>query len=102
MINATVITLIADDPTAHGVFDTPTETERTVMCTVRSVGMSESYQARSIGLSPEWVFDLANKADYQNEKRLIYDSVEYNIVRVYVHPQTEHVELTAQRGNTDV
>ena len=102
MIAATIIYLIGDDPTAHGVFDEPTETERAIMATVRSVGMSETYQARSAGLSPELVFQITNKADYQNEKRLRYDGVEYDIIRVYIHPSTEHVELTVQRGNQDV
>ena len=36
-----VLTLISENPAAHGIFDKPTETERTVFCTIRSVGYSE-------------------------------------------------------------
>ena len=102
MVAATVITLIGDDPTAHGVFDAPALIERTVFATVRSVGMSETYQAMSAGLSPELVLVIANKADYAGETRVLYDGVEYDVIRVYIHPTTEHVELTVQRGNQDV
>ena len=102
MVAADVITLIGESPTAHGVFDAATESERVVMCTVRSVGMQESYQAMSLGLSPEYVFDIANKADYCGEKRVAWHGVEYSVLRVYIDPHTERVELTVQRGNQDV
>ena len=102
MVAADVVTLISESPTAHGIFDDPETTERTVMCTVRSVGMNERYQALSQGLSPEYVFDLANRGDYEGEKLLVYQDVEYRVIRVYVQPATERVELTVERSNADV
>ena len=102
MVAADEITLISESTTAHGFFDEPETQERTVMCTVRSVGMRETYEARSAGLSPELVFDLANKADYQGEKRILYHGVPYKVDRVYTNPHTEKVELTVERSNADV
>ena len=102
MVAADVIYLVSESTTAHGVFDTPTTTERMVYCTVRSVGMSEAYEARSLGLKPDYVFDLANKADYAGEERVRYNNVLYDVIRTYVNPKTEVIEITVERSNADV
>ena len=68
MVRADVITLIGDDPRAHGVFDSVTPVEREVYCTIRSVGMTESYTARSQGLAPTLVF---TRKKMTNVKKLL-------------------------------
>lgn len=73
--------LIGENPAAHGVFEQYAPTERTVFCSVRSVGMSESYQALSYGLHPQFVFTLSDYTDYQGEKICEYKGTRYRIVR---------------------
>lgn len=100
MARADVIDLIAESPASHGVYDNPETKERTVYCTVRSVGMTESYAARSNGLAPELRFELAVPEEYQGEKHCRYHGLVYEIIRVY---QTDwKVELTVQRSNAYV
>lgn len=100
MIDATMITLIKDDPVAHGVFDEPTETRRRVPCSVRTAYYSEVYQARAVGLRPELVFVLSSPAEYQDEQRIEYNGIEYKVIRTYRAGRM--MELTVQRSNADV
>lgn len=101
MLRADVITLISESPEVKGVFDTKTDTGREVFCTVRSVGMQESYIARGQGFAPEYVFQLTQSFEYQGEKRLIYNGVEYRIIRTYI-TDADGIEITAERSNQDV
>ena len=96
-----MITLIADVPDVRGRFDPVSEVRREVYCTVRSVGMRETYEALSHGLRPEWVFELAHSFEYNGEKRCEYHGVPYDIVRSYVN-ESDGIELTAERGNAHV
>ena len=94
-----VLTLIGEDPKAHGVTDKPTETERTVYCTVRSVGMNEAYQALANGLQPQFVFVLSDFDDYEGEKICAYNGVRYRIVRTY--RKNQGIELTVEEVMVD-
>lgn len=100
MVRADVITLLKDTPTAHGIFDTVPRIEREVMCEVGSVGMRETYQAMSQGLSPSIVFKLALAEDYCEERKAIFHGVEYRIVRTYL--TGDGIELTCERVTGDV
>lgn len=99
MLFRDVMTLIREDPGAHGVTDKPTETERTVYCTVRSVGMTEAYQALANGLHPQFVFTLSDYADYDGEKICAYNGARYRIVRTYRNNQS--IELTVEEVTVD-
>ena len=101
MLHADVLDLISESPTAHGVFDQKTETRRRVLCTIRSVGMNESYIARGQGLAPEFVFQLTHSFEYKGEKRCIYHGVEYRIIRTYI-TESDGIEITGERSNQDV
>lgn len=101
MYKASVITLIAESPDVRGVFDPKAETTRDLRCTVRSVGMQENYIARGAGMAPEYVFELAQDFEYQGEKRLIYEGIEYRIIRTY-HNDFGALEITAERSNQGV
>ena len=100
MYRADVITLIAEDPNAHGLFDPFTPAERDVFVEVGSVGMQESYEARSVGLSPEFRFKLRVAEDYENERLLRYRGTMYKVVRTYMH--SDGIELYAERVTGDV
>lgn len=97
MLRADTITLIAESGLPRGKFDAPVETRRDVYCTIRGVGMQEVYQAMDRGLYPEITFRIANRCDYEGEKRLVWNAAEYRVIRVYYSNDNEYVELTCQR-----
>lgn len=94
-----VITLVSESPAAHGVLDEITETQKQVFCTVRSVGMSEAYQAMSNGLHPQFVFILSDYADYDGEKVAIYNGKRYRVIRTY--RQNQGLEMTVEEVTID-
>lgn len=95
MVRADVIFLIGENPEAHGAFDPHQQTKRMVYATVRSVGMTETLKAKSLGLSPEYVFDLADYSEYQGEKQVEYNGTTYSVFRTYTKGQ--RIELTVMR-----
>ena len=99
MMRSDVMTLIGETPAAHGIFDAPTLTERTVFCAVRSVGMNEYYRAMENSLRPTYVFILSDYAEYQGEKICRYNGTRYRIVRTYVNGQS--IELTVEEATVD-
>ena len=90
------VTLVADDPNAHGIFAEHTRTERTVFATIRSVSMSEAYEARAQGLTPEFRVRLEKAFEYQGERSLIFRGVEYDVIRTY-KAELDGIELTCAR-----
>lgn len=101
-IRSSVVTLVTRVPAPHGVYETPTETERTVYCTVQSVSRAEHYDALSHGLSPELVLVLSNYAEYQDESLCRFEGREYKVLRTYTR-QDSAIELVLERvTNRDV
>lgn len=100
MMRSDVITLITEAPTAHGIFDPPTESERAVPCYVKSVGFQEFFQALAQGLHPSMVFVLSDYAEYQDEKIAVYHGKRYRIVRTFVTPQLS-IELSVEEATVD-
>lgn len=96
MLWADVVTLIAEDPKAHGVFDPAEMKDRTVYCEVKSVSQNEVYQARAVGLSPEYRIRIPYSFEYRGEKRCIFRGVLYEIIRTYMD-ENDGIELTVQR-----
>lgn len=96
MVRADVVTLIAEDPKAHGVLEEPTLTTRTVYCTVRSITQSEAYQAKGIGLNPEYRLVLSHSFEYRGEKLCDFKGTRYEIIRTYMD-ENDGIELTIQR-----
>lgn len=100
MVRMDTITLIKDNPTAHGVFDTRhSTTERTVFAEILSVSRSEFYSAHNNGLQPSYVFKLADEAEYDDELTCIYKGKQYRIIRTYVNSENG-IELTVERSDT--
>lgn len=99
MICDEVISLIREDPKEHGVFDAPTETQYQCYCQVNSVTRSEYYRAKENGIEPQFVFTLAEYADYNGEKIVVYKGKRYRVIRVYVINHS--VELTVGEATAD-
>ena len=94
-----ILTLIGENPAAHGIFDTPTETERVVFCTIRSVGYNEYYRALEQDLHPTLVFTLADYAEYQGEKICTFEGRRYRVIRTYETGGA--IELTCEEATVD-
>lgn len=71
-------------------------TDRVVFVRPASVRMSEFYQAANAGLKPELVLVLANFADYQGERVVLFDGKEYTVLRTYQRPDRDSLELTLE------
>ena len=102
MRRADVCQLIRPMPGARGIFDAAAPITRTVYVEIRSVGMTETYQARSTGLAPEIKAVLPHAFDYQGETKCRLRGEMYSIIRTYQNDANE-MELTLQReeGNAD-
>ena len=84
MIRATTITLIGEDPKAHGVFDAPDNVENEVFAEVMSASQNEFYKARENGLAPELVFRLTDYGDYDGQKVFVYNNERWRVIRTYI------------------
>ena len=96
MVRADVCKLIAENPKAHGIFESAEETKRKVYCTVKSVGQSEVYQAQAAGLNPELKLILAHAFEYRGEKLLEFHEERYRIIRTYIN-EGDQIELMIQK-----
>lgn len=97
MEKLTTIDLIAESPEAHGVYETPETTARTVIAEVRSITMAEFYRAKSAGITPELVFVLADYTEYGGEKLIQFEGEPFHVVRTYIAGQT--IEIYAERAD---
>ena len=93
-----MIRLITVSPKAAGVGEERTETQREVYCTVKSIGQTEAYQAKGVGLNPELKVILAHDFEYAGEDLCELDGVRYEILRTYI-TEADGIELTLQRVN---
>lgn len=75
---------------------TITETTRTVLCGLRSIGQAEFYQSYAVDKHPEAKFVLADYLDYQNENIVEHDGQRYRVLRTYRKGQ--ELELTVERA----
>lgn len=99
MFRADEIFLISENPSSHGVFDTITETKRSVFAEVRSVGYREFYEAKNAGINPEIIFVLSDWNEYDGEKVIEWDNRRYRVVRTYVTGMT--IEITVEEATND-
>ena len=93
MIDST-IKLIAETTTQNEYGgNVKTETEREVMCEVKSASRMDFYQAAQAGLSASLVF-ITNPVNYAGEKILEYNGTRYAITRTY-QASADEVEIYA-------
>lgn len=84
--------LKVEDPTS--IHDQVTPRYKQVFCNVKSVARNEFYQAASVGMHPEIVFDMYVH-DYSNEKVIRYDDKHYDVIRTY-KTSSERLEVVCQ------
>lgn len=103
MVRADIVTLIAERPGAHGVYEDPLYDYRKVYAEIRSVSMTENYQARATGLNPEYKLRLSHSFEYKGEKLAEVKGVRYRVLRTWMD-ESDGIELTLERveGNADV
>ena len=93
-----IVYLITEAPEAKGVLDTTTETRRKTYCEEKSLSMSETYQARASGFSPQFRLVLPQDFEYRGETICEYKGERYNIIRDYRDEKTGNsTELTLER-----
>ena len=68
--------------------------DRTVYVTPRSVYATEFYSAAQAGLQPSKVLIIPNRIDYQGEKLVEYEGLEYDIIRADYANNDDSVSLT--------
>ena len=70
--------------------------DRQVFVTPRGVYQSEFYNAAQAGLHPSITFELANKADYNDERLIEWEGKSYNVIRTDWTAQRDKIALICQ------
>ena len=93
-----IVYLITENPEAAGVLDERTEMRRKTYCEEKSLSMSEVYQARASGFSPQIRLVLPQDFEYRGETICEYKGERYQIIRDYRDEKTGNsTELTLER-----
>ena len=93
-----IVYLITESPEAKGVLDTPTEKKRKTYCEIRSIGMSETYQARASGHAPSIKLFIPQDFEYRGETLCELKGERYKILRDYSDDKTgDGTELILER-----
>lgn len=71
--------------------------ETTVFVQPRGVYASEFYNASQLGLKPSITFELANRADYDGQKIIVFHGIEYNIIRNDWNAQRDKCSLICEK-----
>lgn len=79
----------------NGVWRNGAPLKRSVYCQVDSVTRAEFFNAGQTGLKPEYRFTMFF-GDYNGERTVIYNNVEYSVYRVF-HARTDELELYVER-----
>lgn len=74
---------------------------REVYAEVMSVSRSEFYSAAMANIRPTYVFAIADKDDYQDEKQIRYNGITYDVIRTYRGRDSYRLELTAEMRERD-
>ena len=67
-----------------------------VYCDEKSIKSSDFYQAQALGIKPEVTLELM-LVDYNKEKYVRYDDIEYKVLRTY-KSSPEKIEIILTRG----
>ena len=71
---------------------------RQVYCNKKSVRQSEKYQAASVGLKPELMFEIRS-IEYDQEERVDFNGKIYEITRVYDRGDVTELIVSAVTGS---
>ena len=72
---------------------------RDVLCGLRSIGLTEFYQAQATNYRPELKFVLADYLDYQGETYIRYNGDLYVVIRTYRTGQ--ELEIVVGRASAE-
>ena len=71
-------------------------TDRQVFVMPRGVYNAEFYNAAQAGLHPSITFELTNRADYNGERLIEWESKLYNIIRTDWNAQRDGISLICE------
>lgn len=71
--------------------------ETELFAKVLSVGMKETYEALSVGLKPELVFEIADYLDYEGQEAIEYEEERYQVLRTFRKKTGRELEITVTR-----
>ena len=74
-----------------------TYNRRKVYVMPRGVYQSEFYNAAQAGIHPSITFEMTNRADYQGEKLIEFESEVYNIIRDDWNSQKDKIALICEK-----
>lgn len=90
------VTLVSYEITKDDIGnDVKTPIKKTVLCRVDSIGQSEFYNANVSGLKPELKI-ITKVFEYQGEKEVIFEGVEYEVIRTYYKGEEDPTRRTKQ------
>lgn len=93
-----VITLLTITEETEGMDTIESVPKETVLfAKVLSVGMKEVYEAKSVGLKPELVFEIADYLDYEGQEAISYNEERYTVLRTYRKKDGNELEITVTR-----
>lgn len=92
-----IVYLITESPEAKGVLDEPSEIRRKTYCEEKSLGVSETYQARASGFNPVYRLSLPHEFEYRGETMCEYKGERFKIIRDYSDDKTDGTEITLER-----
>lgn len=84
--------------TTYDEYGNPLKTvnETTVFVQPRGVYSSEFYDAAQLGIKPSVTLYIANRADYNRQKIVEFQGVDYDVVRVDWNAQRDGVSLICE------
>lgn len=93
-----IATLVAYETTGFDQFGNKTKTEVTtdVFVQPRGIYASEFYNAAQLGLKPSLSLFMTNRADYNGQKVVRYNGVEYSVIRVDWNAQRDGITLICE------
>lgn len=74
---------------------------REVFAKVLSVKRTEFYAAAMANIRPEYVFAIADRDEYRNEKVVRYEGQTYDVIRTYGKPGEKTLEITVRMRERD-
>ncbi|SDC69878.1 phage head-tail adaptor, putative, SPP1 family [Paenibacillus sp. UNCCL117] len=77
----------------------PQENDTTILCSLKSIGRNEFYNAAAAGLRPELTFTV-HAYEYNGERTLQFEGQLYRIIRTY-STGIEELELVCERVAAD-
>lgn len=94
----TVITLLGPQTVTYDAAgnEVITYQQTDIFALPRTVYSSEFYQAAQAGMHPTITFEIANRADYAGQKRLIWDGKTYNVIRADWTAQRDALRLICE------